>query len=148
MVSQQRAAAAQAEGRFAEEIVPIATKHGTVDRDGCIRADTNAEALAGLQPSFLATGTVTAGTSSPLTDGAAAVLVADADYAERHGLPVLARIRSVAVTGCEPDIMGIGPVPATRKALSRAGLAIGDIDLIDFYSCFPIAVFNVRDGLG
>ena len=85
VVSHRRAAAAQEEGRFAEEIVPIVTKHGTVDRDGCIRAETSAETLSGLQPSFLATGTVTAGTSSPLTDGAAAVLVADADYAERHG---------------------------------------------------------------
>jgi acetyl-CoA acyltransferase len=147
VVSQQRAAAAQAEGRFAEEIVPIATKHGTVDRDACIRPDTSAEALAGLQPSFLATGTVTAGTSSPLTDGAAAVLVADADYAERHGLPVLARIRSVAVAGCEPDIMGIGPVPATRKALSRAGLAIGDIDLIELNEAFAAQALAVERDL-
>jgi len=147
VVSHRRAAAAQEEGRFAEEIVPIVTKHGTVDRDGCIRAETSAETLSGLQPSFLATGTVTAGTSSPLTDGAAAVLVADADYAERHGLPVLARIRSVAVAGCEPAIMGVGPVPATCKALARAGLAIEDIDLIELNEAFAAQALAVERDL-
>ena len=100
VTSQQRAASAAAEGRFADEIVPIHTKTGTVDQDGCIRADTSESALSGLKPAFLATGTVTAGTSSPLTDGASAVLVASADYAEKHGLPVLARVVSMSVAGC------------------------------------------------
>ena len=89
--------------------------------DGCIRADATAEGLAGLKPAFRADGTVTAGTSSPLTDGAAAVLVCTADYAERHGLKPLAQVRSIAVAGCAPEIMGIGPVEATQKALARAG---------------------------
>ena len=145
--SQQRAASAQAEGRFADEIVPIQTKAGVVDRDGCIRAETTEAGLAGLKPAFLATGTVTAGTSSPLTDGAAAVLVASADYAERHGLPVLARIQSMAVSGCQPDIMGIGPVPATRKALARAGLDVGAMDLVELNEAFAAQAMAVERDL-
>ena len=145
--SQQRAASAQAEGRFADEIVPIQTRDGVVDRDGCIRAETTEAGLAGLKPAFLATGTVTAGTSSPLTDGAAAVLVASADYAERHGLPVLARIQSMAVAGCQPDIMGIGPVPATRKALARAGLDVGAMDVVELNEAFAAQAMAVERDL-
>ena len=145
--SQQRAASAQAEGRFDAEIVPIQTKGGVVDRDGCIRAETTEAGLAGLKPAFLATGTVTAGTSSPLTDGAAAVLVASADYAERHGLPVLARIQSMAVSGCQPDIMGIGPVPATRKALARAGLDVGAMDVVELNEAFAAQAMAVERDL-
>src|SRR6266436_4479627 len=95
--SQQRAAAAAKAGNFANEIVPITTKNGTVDTDGCIRPETTAAALAQLKPAFSQSGTVTAGTSSPLTDGASAVLVCSEDYAEKHGLTPLARIVSVAV---------------------------------------------------
>ena len=145
--SQSRAASAQAEGRFADEIVPIQTRDGVVDQDGSIRPDTSAEGLAGLKPAFLATGTVTAGTSSPITDGAAAVLVASADYAEKHGLPVLARIESMAVAGCAPDIMGIGPVPATQKALARARLEIGAMDAIELNEAFAVQALAVERDL-
>jgi len=136
VTSHARAAAAQAAGRFDDEIVPIVDGEETVDRDGCIRPETTAAALAELQPAFLADGSVTAGTSSPLTDGASATLVCSADYAAAHGLPVLARIRGVAVAGCAPEIMGIGPVLATRKALERAGLVLGDIDVIELNEAF------------
>ena len=147
VTSQQRAASAAAEGRFADEIVPIHTKNGTVDQDGCIRADTSEAALSGLKPAFLATGTVTAGTSSPLTDGASAVLVASADYAEKHGLPVLARIVSMSVAGCAPDVMGIGPVPAARKALARAGLEMPAIDVIELNEAFAAQALAVERDL-
>ena len=145
--SQRRAAAAAAEGRFADEIVPIQTKAGVVDQDGCIRPDTTEEGLSGLKPAFLATGSVTAGTSSPLTDGAAAVLVASADYAARHGLPVLARIEGMAVAGCAPDVMGIGPVPATRKALARAGMEIGAMDVVELNEAFAAQALAVARDL-
>jgi acetyl-CoA acyltransferase len=134
--SQRRAARAQADGRFDDEIVPIAANGATVNVDGCIRPDTTAEGLAGLKPAFDEHGTVTAGTSSPLTDGAAATLVCSEDYAKSHGLRPLARIRSIAVAGCAPEIMGIGPVPASRKALERAGLTIADIDVAEVNEAF------------
>ena len=123
---------AREKGLFDDEIVPI----GAVTRDGCIRPETTAATLAGLKAAFSADGSVTAGTSSPLTDGASAVLVCAEDYADANGLPKLARIRSVAVAGCAPDIMGIGPVAATRKALARAGLTIADIDLVELNEAF------------
>ncbi|MDE2302164.1 MAG: thiolase family protein [Sphingomonadales bacterium] len=136
VTSQQRAAAAQADGRFAGEIVAIAGKAGTVDRDGTIRGETTAEALGALKPAFDAAGTVTAGTSSPLTDGASAVLVTSEDYAKAHGLPVLARIKAVAISGCAPEVMGLGPIVASRKALARAGLAVGDLDVVELNEAF------------
>jgi len=135
--SHRRAAAARDAGRFAEEMVPIdVPKDGTVDRDGIIRDDATPEGLGTLEPAFQAGGTVTAGSSSPLTDGAAAVLVCAEDYAARHGLTPLARLRSVAVAGCAPEIMGIGPVAATRKALARAGMEPGDLDVIELNEAF------------
>jgi acetyl-CoA acyltransferase len=134
--SHRKAAAAQAEGRLSGEIVPIRTNGAQVEADGCIRPDTNQEALAGLKPAFDQNGSVTAGTSSPLTDGAAAVLVCTEDYAEKHGLEPIARIRSVAVAGCAAEIMGIGPVAATRKALERAGLEIGDMEVVELNEAF------------
>ncbi len=121
VVSHQKAVAAQAAGKLAAEIVAITTPSGVVDQDGCIRPDTSAEGLAGLKPAFAVDGTVTAGTSSPLTDGASAVLVCTEDYARASGFEILARIKSVAVAGCDPALMGIGPVGATKKALKRAG---------------------------
>ncbi len=136
VASQQKAAAAQAAGKFAAEIVPIPTKAGVVDSDGTPRPGTTAETLAGLKPAFSATGTVTAGTASPLTDGASAVLVTSEDYARAHGLPILARIKSVAISGCAPEIMGIGPVEATRKALARAGITVADLDVIELNEAF------------
>ncbi|MFO1062131.1 MAG: thiolase family protein, partial [Dongiaceae bacterium] len=129
--SHRRAAAARAAGRLAEEIVPVGGGNQRVAEDGCIRPDSSAAALAELKPAFMADGTVTAGTSSPLTDGAAATLVVSEDYARAHGLAPLARIRAVAVSGCAPEIMGLGPVGATRKALDRAGLTLADIDIVE-----------------
>jgi acetyl-CoA acyltransferase len=134
--SQQRAAAAIEAGYFNDEIVPIKTKGGIVDKDGCPRPETSAEGLAQLKPAFNKDGTVTAGTSSPLTDGASALLVCSEEYARKNGLAVLARVRSVAVAGCAPEIMGIGPVAATQKALLRANLKISDIDVVELNEAF------------
>jgi acetyl-CoA acetyltransferase family protein len=148
VTSQQKAGAAIAAGKLADEIVPIATKAGLIDTDGTPRPDTTAEALAGLKPAFDATGTVTAGTASPLTDGAAAVLVTSEAYARANGLPILARIRSMAISGCAPEIMGIGPVEATRKALTRAGLTIDDIDIVELNEAFSSQSLAVLADLG
>jgi len=140
IASHTKAAAAQADGRLAAEIVPVETKDGMVDQDGCIRADTDKEALASLKAAFKEGGSVTAGTSSPLTDGASAVLVCSADYASKNGLEALAAVKSIAVAGCAPDIMGIGPVVATNKALARAGLKLDDIDIIEMNEAFASQV--------
>ncbi len=134
--SHARASAAQAAGKLAGEIVPIKVNGKTVDSDGCIRPDTTADVLAGLKPAFDKDGTVTAGTSSPLTDGAAAVLVCSEAYAERTGLTPLARVKSVAVGGCSPEIMGIGPVVATKKVLARSGVAMEAIDVVELNEAF------------
>ena len=135
--SQQKAFAAQQAGRLSDEIVPIVLPDGTViDTDGCLRPGTTLEGLAGLKPAFRPDGSVTAGTASPLTDGASAVLVVSEAYAARNNLKVLAAIRSVSAAGCPPELMGIGPVPATRKALARAGLTIDDIDVIEINEAF------------
>jgi acetyl-CoA acyltransferase len=134
--SQQRTAAAIAAGRLQAEIVPINTKAGIVEHDGCPRPDTTAEALAGLKPAFNASGTVTAGTASPLTDGAAAVLICSEAYAKRHGLKILARIVSSATAGCAPEIMGVGPIGAARKALARAGIGVADLDVVELNEAF------------
>jgi len=128
--SQSKAAQAQSSGRLSDEIVPLQTKGGVVANDGCIRAGTTAEALGELKPAFSQTGTVTAGTSSPLTDGATATLVTTEEFADKNGITPLARIRSFAVSGCQPEIMGIGPVGASKKALERAGITVGDLDVI------------------
>ena len=136
LASQKKAYAAQQQGQFGDEIVPIVSKNVTIGQDGCLRPDSTAEGLAGLAPAFQATGTVTAGTSSPLTDGAAAVLVCSEDYADSNKLPKLARIKSFAVSGCAPEIMGIGPFQATHKALSRAGLSLSDIDIVELNEAF------------
>jgi acetyl-CoA acyltransferase len=132
IASHQKAAAADMSG----EIVGITTKDGVVDKDGTIRANSTPEDLAKLNPAFDAKGSVTAATSSPLTDGAAAVLVVSEDYAKKHKLPILARIKSMAVAGLDPAVMGLGPVYATQKALARAGLKIGDIDLVEINEAF------------
>ncbi len=135
--SHQKAAAARANGLLRDEIVPVTTPSGEqVSEDGCIRPQTTLEALAALKPAFRADGVVTAGTSSPLTDGAAAVMVVHEDFARRHGLTPLARIVSFASAGVDPDVMGIGPVPATRKALARAGLTAADLDVVEINEAF------------
>jgi 3-oxoadipyl-CoA thiolase len=140
--SQQRAAAAAAEGHFAGEIVPvdIPQRKGPPKRfeaDEHPRADTSAESLAGLKPAFRREGgTVTAGNASGLNDGASALLVASGEAAERMGVRPMARIVASAVAGVEPQRMGIGPVPATRKALSIAGLTVGDLGLVELNEAF------------
>jgi len=136
VLSQHKAAAAQQQGLFNEEIITIKTKRGSVETDGCIRPDTNAEGLAGLKPAFLADGTVTAASASPLTDGASAILVCSEEYAKQQGLTPLARIKSIAVAGCAPETMGLGPIVATRKALERAALTIEDIDIVEINEAF------------
>jgi acetyl-CoA acyltransferase len=148
VTSHQRAATAARAGKFDEEIVPITGKGGTVSADGTIRPDASLEALAGLKPAFDAEGSVTAGTSSPLTDGASAVLVVAEEYAKAHGLKPLARIRATAVAGCAPEIMGIGPVPATRKALKRAGVSLDDIDIVELNEAFAAQSLSVAQELG
>ena len=144
--SQKKAAAAQASGKLADEIIPIATKAGLVAEDGTLRPDTSAEGLAGLNPAFATDGTVTAGTSSPLTDGASAVLVTSEAFAKSHGLQVLAKIRSVAVSGCAPEVMGLGPIEASQKALKRAGIGVGDLDVVEVNEAFASqAIACIRD---
>lgn len=134
--SHAKAAAAQEAGKLSDEIVPYTSKASVVDKDGCIRPGTTAAKLAELKPAFDEKGSVTAGTSSPLTDGASAVLVTSEDYARANGLKIMARIKSIAVGGCAPEIMGIGPVVATNKALKRAGLTIKDIDIVELNEAF------------
>ncbi len=135
--SQRKAHQAQNNGFFADEIISIETRtQGTVFKDGCIRPDSTAEGLAELKPAFSATGTVTAGTSSPLTDGAAVVLICSEDYADEHSLDKMARIKSIAVSACAPEIMGIGPVIASQKALQRAELTLNDIDIVELNEAF------------
>lgn len=144
LLSQQKAFAAQQNGWFDDEIVPIAMAgQETVAADGCIRGDSSAAGLAALPPAFRAGGSVTAGTSSPLTDGAAAVLVCSEDYADAHSLDKLARIKAIAVSGCAPEIMGIGPLAATHKALQRAGLTLSDIDIVELNEAFAAQTLAV-----
>jgi acetyl-CoA acyltransferase len=134
--SHQKAAAAQKDGRLKDEIVPVSNGKTIIDQDECIRADTTAEGLATLKLAFDQNGSVTAGTSSPLTDGASAVLVCSEDYAVKNGLTMLARIKSIAVAGCAPEIMGIGPVGASRKALARAGITAKDLSVVELNEAF------------
>lgn len=146
--SHARAAKAQAEGKLADEIVAIVDGNIRVEEDGCIRPGTTAADLSGLKPAFDQNGSVTAGTSSPLTDGASAVLVCSEEYADAHGLEKLARIRSTAVAGCAPEIMGIGPVPATEKALARAGITVADLDIIELNEAFAAQAISVMKETG
>lgn len=132
--SHAKAAHAREAGFFVDEIVPISTPNGLVSEDGCIRPGTSLEGLSGLKPAF--DGTVTAGTASPLTDGSAAVLVCTETFARAHQLEILARIKAVAVAGCPPEIMGMGPVYASRKVLQRAELSIDHIDLVEINEAF------------
>jgi len=146
VASQRKAAAARSEGRLADEIVPIQTKSGVVSEDGTIRPETTSEALSGLKPAFRQDGSVTAGTSSPLTDGASAVLVTSEEFATKHGLTILARIKSIGISGCAPETMGLGPIGASNKALERAGLTIDDIDVVEINEAFAAqAIACIRD---
>lgn len=143
--SHAKAARAREQGLLAAEIVPIDTPNGVVSEDGCIRPGTSLEALAQLKPAF--GGSVTAGTASPLTDGAAAVLVCSEDFARDNGLDILARVKAVAVVGCPPEIMGMGPLYATRKLLERSGLRMADIDLVEINEAFSSQALACLRGL-
>ncbi|MFN8619920.1 MAG: acetyl-CoA C-acyltransferase [Chloroflexota bacterium] len=139
--SQERAAAAMAAGRFDDQLVPVEVAGpkgavAVVDRDEHPRADTTADALARLKPAFKEGGTVTAGNSSGINDGASALVLVEAGRARELGLRPLARVIASAVAGVDPAVMGIGPVPAARKALERAGLGVGDLDLVELNEAF------------
>jgi acetyl-CoA C-acetyltransferase len=150
--SQNRAAAARANGTFAAEIAPVTVRGRkgdvVVDSDEFIRDGVTAESLAGLRPAFKKEGTVTAANASGLNDGAAALVLMSADEAARRGSPVLARIAGWATAGVDPSIMGIGPVPATRRALERAGWTIADLDLIEANEAFAAQALAVGKELG
>jgi len=153
LASQQKAIAAIEAGRFDDQIVPITVPSGkgepvVVGRDEHPRADTSAEALAKLRPAFREGGSVTAGNSSGINDGASAVLVVEADRARELGLKPMARVLSTAVAGVDPAIMGYGPVPATRKALERAGITAADLDLIELNEAFASQSIVCIDELG
>lgn len=138
--SQRKAAAARADGRLSDEIAPVTTADSCVSEDGCVRAETSAEKLATLKTSFLANGTVTAGNASPITDGAAAVLLCSENFVRSHELTPMARIAGFGVSGCAPEIMGIGPVEATRKAVARAGVKVEGLDVIEMNEAFAVQV--------
>src|SRR6476469_5331655 len=152
--SQQRAVRAIEAGRFTDQIVPIAVpqRRGEdliIDRDGHPRADTSLEALGKLRPAFRPDGgSVTAGNSSGINDGASAVLLVEADRARALGLKPMARVVATAVAGVDPAVMGIGPIPATRKALERAGIEIEDLDLIELNEAFASQSLVCIDELG
>ncbi|MES2983628.1 MAG: acetyl-CoA C-acetyltransferase [Pseudomonadota bacterium] len=150
--SQQKAAKAQAEGKFVEEIVPVTIKgkkgDTVVDADEFIRPDTTLESLAKLRPAFKPDGTVTAGSSSGINDGAAAVLLMSRAEADKRGLKPLATIKSWATVGVDPAIMGSGPIPASKKALEKAGWTVADLDLIEANEAFAAQALCVTRGLG
>lgn len=152
LLSQQRAAAAYAAGRLQEEISPIEVKNKKgvelFSRDDHMRADTTLEGLAKLKPSFGKDGFVTAGNASGIVDGASALIVASREVVEERGYRAMGRIVSWAVAGVEPEIMGIGPVPASRKALERAGLKLEDIDLVEVNEAFAAQYLAVEKELG
>jgi acetyl-CoA acyltransferase len=140
VASHRAAAAASDDGRFDREVVPIETPHGVVDRDQGIRPDTNVETLARLKTPFREDGRITAGTSSQLSDGAAAVLIASASKASELGLRPRARVVDQVTVGVDPVIMLTGPIPATRKLLHRSGMTIDDFDLFEVNEAFASVV--------
>lgn len=147
--SQQLAEAAAADGFWAREITPYRVDESTlVDRDDCLRPGTTLDGLAGLKPVFRPDGTVTAGNACPLNDGAAAVVVTSDVLARRLGITPLARVVSTGVTGLSPEIMGLGPVEATRRALDYAGLAVSDIDQFEINEAFAAQVLASIRRLG
>jgi acetyl-CoA acetyltransferase family protein len=152
LASHEKALVAAANGWFDDELVPVsyATRKSTVtvERDEGPRADSSLEKLARLRPAFREGGSVTAGNSSTLNDGAAALVVADEAWAAAAGLPVRARIRAMASAGVDPTVMGLGPVPASRKALSRAGLQVDDIEVWELNEAFAAQSLGVIRTLG
>jgi acetyl-CoA acyltransferase len=148
LASHHKAINAIEKGFYEEEILPIKNGNKIIAKDGCVRFDASVEKFALLKPAFDMKGSVTAGTSSPLTDGASAVLVCSEEYANKHSLTKLAIIKSFAVSGCAPEIMGIGPVVATKKALERAGLKLTDMDVIELNEAFSAQSMAVIEELG
>ncbi|KZE38802.1 beta-ketoadipyl CoA thiolase [Bhargavaea cecembensis] len=150
LMSQQRAAEARSKGRFKKEIIAVSGKDGAValSEDEYIKPEANLEKMKKLRPAFKADGSVTAATSSGINDGAAALVMGDDALAERHGKKPLAKVVSWGISGVDPKIMGIGPVPATRQALKRAGLEMSDIDLIEINEAFAAQVLAVQRELG
>lgn len=150
--SQQKAERAIREGRFEAEIVPVKVKarkeEVTIDKDEFPRSGVTEEGLSGLRPAFKPDGTVTAGNASGINDGAAAVVLMRNSEAQKRGLPVLARIRSWATAGVDPAVMGTGPIPASRKALEKAGWSVGDLDLIESNEAFAAQACCVMKELG
>ena len=149
--SQFKAAAAKKAGKFDAEIISIKTPKGkTVTDDGCIRADATAEGLAKLKPAFKREGTVTAATSSPITDGAAAVLVCSEEFALKHGLEILAEVKSFAVQGLNPEVMGLGPIDATLKAMSKAGenVTMDKVKFVEMNEAFASQAIACQKELG
>ena len=134
--SHKKANQARESNNFNDEIVTINHRNLKIKEDGGIRPNTTQEILDGLKLVFDQNGTVTAGTASPLTDGASAVLVCEEEYAKKNKLDILARIKSTAVVGCPPELMGLGPINASKKALHRAGLTIEDIDIVELNEAF------------
>lgn len=147
--SHQLALAAIDQGIFKREIVPVPLPNGSVmDTDEGPRRDTSLERLASLEPAFIKDGSVTAGNSSPLNDGASAVVLMSAEKAKELGITPLARVITMAVAGVRPDVMGIGPVPAVKKVLSRANLQLSDIDIIELNEAFAAQSLAVVKALG
>jgi acetyl-CoA acyltransferase len=142
--SHERAAAATDSGRFEDELVPVETDDGSLEADEGIRRDTSLEALAGLPPAFASDGTVTAGNASQVSDGAAGLLVTSEAFADERGLPVLARVGAHDVAGVDPTVMGIGPVPATRRLLERTTRGIDDYDLVELNEAFASQCVHSR----
>ena len=134
--SHYKANLARETNMFDNEIVSIMNNDQKIDKDGGIRPNTSHEILDGLKLAFDENGTVTAGTASPLTDGASAVIVCEEEYAKKNNLNILARIKSTAVVGCPPELMGLGPINASKKALKRANLSISDIDIVELNEAF------------
>jgi acetyl-CoA acetyltransferase family protein len=146
--SHERAVAAQKDGRFDAEILPVETDAGTVSQDEGPRADTTLERLGKLRTVFRKDGIVTAGSSSPLSDGAAAIVVASEAAVKQHGLTPRARIVTGASAAVQPSLMGLGPVPATEKALGKAGWQIGDVDAVEINEAFAVQVLACQRRLG
>ena len=152
VASQNKAEAARAAGRFVDEIAPVTVKgrkgDTIVDTDEYIRDGVTIDGVSGLRPAFKKDGTVTAANASGINDGAAALVITSREEAAARGLPVLARIASWASAGVDPSIMGIGPVPAVKRALEKAGWAIGDLDLIESNEAFAAQAMSVNKELG
>ena len=146
--SQRRAADATDSGRFDDELVPVDTGETVVTADEGIRRDTTLDGLSSLDPAFAADGTVTAGNASQISDGAALLLVTSASFAADYGLDVLARVGHNHVSGVDPTVMGIGPVPATRGLLERAGSEVDDYDLVELNEAFASQTLYCRRELG